>query len=109
VQGGFRVDNLFNRLYALRSECARRKPYEKREIFLVYLIEDGDHGLLDDLVLQRRDPQRTLPPIASRLHLLDGLARMCRDAPGCAGHKAFLQTGLILLPRYAIDSGAAFR
>src|SRR5664280_2236860 len=36
---------------------------EAEKVFLVNLIEDGDHGLLDDLVLQCRDPQRTFPSI----------------------------------------------
>jgi hypothetical protein len=37
-------------LAAPRAETVR----ETEKVFLVYLIEDGDHGLLDDLVLQRR-------------------------------------------------------
>jgi len=29
---------------------------EAEKVFLIDLIEDGDHGLLDNLILQRRDP-----------------------------------------------------
>jgi hypothetical protein len=36
------------------------------EVHLVNLIEDGHHGLLNNLVLQRRDAQRTLPPVGLR-------------------------------------------
>src|SRR5664279_3148752 len=46
-------------LAALRTKAIR----EAEKVFLVNLIEDGDHGLLDDLVLQCRDPQRTFPSI----------------------------------------------
>src|SRR6202453_5406498 len=36
---------------------------EAEKVFLVNLIEDRDHSLLDDLILQCRDPQRTLPSV----------------------------------------------
>jgi len=40
--------------------AARTKPVgEALEGDLIYLIEDRHDGLLDDLVLQRRDAQRT--------------------------------------------------
>ena len=39
---------------------------EALEVDLVYLVEDRHHGLLNDLVLQRRDAQRTLPPVSLR-------------------------------------------
>src|SRR3989441_8197631 len=43
-------------LAAPRTETIR----EAQKVFLVNLIEDGDHGLLDDLVFQGRNPQWTL-------------------------------------------------
>ena len=46
-------------LAAPRTETVR----ETEKVFLVNLVEDGDHGLLDDFVFQRRDPQWTLPSI----------------------------------------------
>src|SRR5437899_3348662 len=46
-------------LAAPRAETIR----EAQKVFLVNLIEDGDHGLLDDLVFQGRNPQWTLPSI----------------------------------------------
>src|SRR5215468_8441667 len=36
---------------------------EAQKVFLVNLVEDSDHGLLDDLVFQGRDPQWALPSI----------------------------------------------
>ena len=65
-----------------RTEAVR----ETEKVFLVYLIEDGDHGLLDDLVLQRRIPNgRCRPSPFSMYILLDRLAlyvprctRLCR-------------------------------
>jgi hypothetical protein len=44
------------------SEAIREAP----KIFLVNLVEDCDHGLLNNLVLQRRDPERPLPTIRFR-------------------------------------------
>src|SRR5258708_2333675 len=39
-----------------------RKP---EKVFLVNLVEDGGHGLLDNFVFQGRNPQWTLPPMLS--------------------------------------------
>jgi hypothetical protein len=36
---------------------------KSHEVLLVDSVQDRYHGLLDDLVLQRRYPQRTLPPV----------------------------------------------
>src|SRR5207253_9615265 len=49
-------------LAAPRAETIRKA----QKVFLVDLIEDGDHGLLDDLVFQGRDSQWTLPSIFFR-------------------------------------------
>jgi hypothetical protein len=49
-------------LAASWSESIREAP----KVRLVYTIEDCDHGVLDNLVLQRRDSQWTLPPISFR-------------------------------------------
>src|ERR1700678_869903 len=43
------------------------KPIRKApKVHLVNLVEDADHRLLDDLVFQRRDAQRTLPTVGFR-------------------------------------------
>ena len=49
-------------LAAPRPETIR----ESQKVLFVNLVEDGDHGLLNNLVLQRRDPQRPLPPVGFR-------------------------------------------
>ena len=36
------------------------------KVLFIDLIEDRDHGMLDDLILQRRDAQRALPPVGLR-------------------------------------------
>src|SRR5260370_25654847 len=42
----------------------RAKPIREAEkVFLVNLVEDGSHGLLDKLVFQGRNPQWALPSI----------------------------------------------
>src|SRR5438046_10503135 len=46
-------------LAAPRAEAIR----EAQKVFLVNLVEDGDHGMLDDFVFQGRDRQWTLPSI----------------------------------------------
>ncbi len=49
-------------LAASRSKAIR----EAQKVLLINRVEDGDHRLLDDLVLQGRDPQRALSPVAFR-------------------------------------------
>src|SRR3981189_1876742 len=36
---------------------------EAEEVLLIDRVEDGDHCVLDDLVLQCGDPERTLPSV----------------------------------------------
>ena len=87
-------------LAASRSKTIR----EAQKVFLVNRIEDGDHGLLDDLVLQRRNPQRTLPPVGFRdIHPSRGLRSICSAVdPAVQVDQPTLQPGLILLPRRAV-------
>jgi len=55
------------RVQRLMRATARTEPIgEAFEVDLVNLIEDRHHGLLDDLIFQRRDSQRTLSPIGLR-------------------------------------------
>src|ERR1700726_4362362 len=52
------------RIQRLMLAAPRAKPIGKAEkVFLVNLVEDGDHGLLDGFVLHSRNPQRTLSSI----------------------------------------------
>ena len=49
-------------LAASRSKTIR----EAQKVLLINRVEDGDHRLLDNLILQGRDPQRALSPVAFR-------------------------------------------
>src|ERR1700757_2041595 len=46
-------------LAALRAEAIR----ESQKVFLINLVEDGGHSVLDDFVFQSRNSQWTLPSI----------------------------------------------
>src|ERR1700693_4032329 len=76
------------------------------EVHLVNLIEEGHRGLVNKFVLQRRDAQRTLPPV--RLRYVDSPRGLCpiRSSvhPAVQIDQSTLQSGFILLPRHAIDS-----
>ena len=52
------------RIQRLMLAAPRAKTVREAEkVFLVDLVEDGDHGLLDKFVLDSRDPEWTLPSI----------------------------------------------
>src|ERR1700739_3113087 len=92
----------------LMGAAARSKPIrEALEVDLVYLIEDRHHGLLDDLVLNSRDAQRTLPPVGLRYIDSPWRVRPVRSTmnPAVKIDESILQSGFILLPRHAIYSG----
>src|ERR1700693_1349432 len=63
------------RIKCLMRTASRAKPIRKApKVHLVYLVENGDHRLLDNLVLQRRDAQRPWPAIGLRyVHSSRGL------------------------------------
>src|SRR5205814_287701 len=76
------------------------------EVRLVDLIEDGHHGLLNNLVLQRRDAQRSLPSVG--LWNIHSPRRLCPvratvDPVVQIGNPT-LQPCLIFAPRHAIHS-----
>src|SRR6267142_813688 len=83
---------------------------EAEKVFLVDLVEDGGHRQLNDLVLQRRDPQRAFPPVfflyvhSSRWH------RSVHPAmdPAVQIDKSIFPPGFILLPRYSVYSWCRF-
>src|SRR5437764_10830102 len=52
---------------ALPISATGSEPVRKAfEVGLVNLVEDRHHSLLNDFVFQRRDAQRTLPPVSLR-------------------------------------------
>jgi hypothetical protein len=83
---------------------------ETEKILLIDLIEDCDHGLLNNLVLQCRDPQRSLPTVRFRNIHPSRWLRSIGAAVNLAvqiGEPTF-QPGLILLPRDAIHPRSGF-
>src|SRR5258707_757644 len=50
----------------MRAAPGPKPIRESLEVHLINLIEDGHHGLLYDLVFQRRNAQRALPPVSLR-------------------------------------------
>src|SRR5258708_6720397 len=99
------------RVQRLMRAASGAEPVRKAlEVDLVYLIEDRHHGLLNNFVLQRRDAQRTLPPVGLRYK--DSSRRFCpiRSTvhPAVQIDKSILKPGFILLPRYAVYSGRSF-
>jgi hypothetical protein len=87
-------------LIAPRTKTIR----EAEEVLLIDVIEDGDYRVLDDLVFQCGDPERTLPSVA----LLDVNPSLWKCPIRTAMHPAVqigkptLQPGFILLPRHPI-------
>src|ERR1035441_5470859 len=96
------------RIQRLVLAAPRTKPIgEAEKIFLVDLVEDGSHGLLDKFVFYSRDREWTLSSIcflyvhSSRGQRSIGPAMNSAMKIG----QSILQSGFILLPRYAVYSG----
>src|SRR6516162_909908 len=89
-------------LAAPRPEAIRESP----KILLINLIEDGDHGLLNDFVLQRRHSQRPFPAVRFRnVHPSRWLRPIGATVnPAQQIGQPTLQPGLILLPSDAVHS-----
>ncbi len=88
---------------APRTKSIRKAP----KVHLVYLVEDGDHRLLDNLVFQRGDAQRPLPAISFRYVRSSRGLRPIRSTVHSAMQlgKPSLQALLILLPTHSVYSG----
>jgi hypothetical protein len=87
---------------AMRTEAIT----ETEKVLLVNALEDPQHRLLDDLVFQRRNPQRALPPIG----LGDPASTRRLGSVGSPVNTIMevrdvdLQVLLIFLPGYSIDA-----
>jgi hypothetical protein len=46
------------------AACRAKTIREAEEVLLIDMVEDGDHCVLDELVLQCGDPERTFPSVA---------------------------------------------
>src|SRR5215831_7180910 len=63
----FPLDAHRQRVKRLVRAATGTEPIRKAfEVDLIYLVENRHHGLLNDLVFQRCDAQRTLPPVSLR-------------------------------------------
>ena len=85
----------------------RTKPVaEAPKVHLVYLIQDGHHGLLNNFVLQRRDADRTLPSVRLRDVDPPRCLRPVRSPvnPVLQIGEPTFQTFLVLLPPNAVHS-----
>src|SRR6202453_906783 len=98
-------ERIRQRIQRLMLAAPRTKTIRKaEEVLLIDVVEDGDHCVLDDLVFQCGDPERTLPSVA----FLDvnPYRWKCpiRPAmqPAVQIGKPTFQPGLILLPRHPI-------
>src|SRR5579863_2706212 len=90
---------------------SRSEPVgESSKVFLIYCIEDRHHGVLDNLVFQRRDPQP--PLLAVGFRYVDSLGRLgpVRSAvdPAMQIDESLCQPGLALFPRHAVHPGGRF-
>src|SRR5262249_12375556 len=77
---------------------------ESPKVLFINLIEDRDHGMLDDFVLQRCDSQWPLPAIGLRNNHSPGWLRSVSAAvnPTVKINKPTLQPGFILVPGDAV-------
>jgi len=87
---------------ATRPEAVR----EAQEVDLVDLVEHRHHGLLDDLVLQGRDAQRSHPPVGLRDEDTPGRQRPIgsRVDPPVQVHETIFEVGFVPLPRHPVDT-----
>ena len=95
------------RVERLMRTASRPEPVaESPKVHFINLIENGDHGLLDNFVLQRRDPDRTLPSISFRY--VDPLTWLCAIRapvnPVLQIGDPILQPLLVLPPRHTVYS-----
>jgi len=96
------------RIQRLMLAAPRTKPIrEAAKVFLVNLVEDGNYGMLDNLVFHSRNSQWTLSPICFLyVHSSRGRRSVCSAMhPAMKIDQAIFQPGFIFLPRYAVYSG----
>ncbi len=80
---------------------------EAQKVLFPDLVENLPYRVLDDLVFQRRDPQRSLPPVGFRYP--DSSRRLRSIGPAMEAPVQVAQPPLqafsILFPRHAVHSG----
>src|ERR1700731_4526414 len=82
---------------------------EAEEVLLIDVVEDGDHCMLDDLILQCGDPERTLPPVAFLdVNPSQGKCPIRAAMPPAVQiGKPTLQSGFICLPCHPVHAGSS--
>src|SRR5260370_28004258 len=99
------------RIQRLMLAAPRAKTIREAEkVFLVDLVEDGDHGMLDQFVLDSRDRKWALPPIFFLyVHSSRGHRSICSAMnPAMEISQPIFKSGLILLPGDPVPSGYGF-
>src|SRR4051812_49143032 len=93
-------------LTASRPETIGETP----KILFINLIQDCDHSMLNDFILQRRDPQWPLPAIRLRDIHSPGWLRSIGAAvnPTVQISEPTFQSGFIFRPRDAVHSRCSF-
>lgn len=92
----------------VRSTPRTEPVRQAQEFFLPDRTQHGHHGLLDDLVLQSRNAQRSHPPVGLRDEDPPGRQRpiSSRVDPPVQVREAFRKVGFVLLPRHPINAGS---
>jgi hypothetical protein len=93
-------------LTAPRAKAIR----EAEKILFLYLIEDGGHGVLDELIFQSRDSEWALPSIFFLYVHSSRRQRSIRSAmnPALEIDQPIFESGLIILPGDPVHSGCGF-
>ena len=104
-------ERIRQRIQRIMLAAPRAKSIRKAEkIFLVNLVEDGSHGLLDELVFQSRNSQWTLSSICFLYVHSSRWLRSIRSTMNSAVEidQSIFDSGLILLPCDPVHSGCGF-
>src|SRR5439155_13752340 len=96
------------RIQRLMLAAPRAKSVgEAEKVFLINLVEDGDHGMLDKFVFDSRDRQWTLPSVCF-LYVHSSRGRRSIGSamnPAMKIGQPILQSVFILLPTDTVHSG----
>ena len=103
-------ERIRQRIQRLMLAASRTKSIrEAEEVLLINLVEDDDHCVLDDLVLQCGDPERTLASVAFLDVDPSRWKRPIRTAmqPAVQVGQPTRQPGFIFLPCHPIHTGCS--
>jgi len=104
-------ERIRQRIQRIVLAAPRTKSIRKPEkVFLINLVEDDGHGLLDQFVFQGRNPQWTLPPICLLYVHSSRWLRTIRSTMNSAMEivQSIFHSDLIFLPCDPVHSGCGF-